>query len=280
MRLYGICGVSVALLCGACSWFFSAEAFKITSVQVFGADTDITPQLTQEVSNSIQGRYLGLFSRSSAFIYPKQQIIQQVKMRSPRVSSVVVRRDGWHTLLVTVTQKTPVAVVCASLPDWNQETLSDDQLSQCYFADETGYLFEQALSFSGHVYNRYFTPDVSVGTSSDALVGTYATSTAEFALLQTVYERMRSLHIEPEGILFKAHGEYELYADEQYTDAKGAPRTDIFVVYFDSARPYAIQFDNFSSFWLAKMTAAHMSPHFEYIDVRYGSNVFFKTTAQ
>ena len=269
--------VLIVCLCVGLSYFFSLSSFEITSVKIFGADEDITPVLQQTATELIQGSYLGIFKRSSALIYPKGKIISTLTARSPRISSVAITRDGWHTLIITIGQKTPRALVCASLPDWNEGTLSADSLNQCYFADETGYIFEPAPSFSGHIYNRYFIPDASAGTSSDALVGTYATSSVEFTQLQSLYENIKSLKINPEGLLIKDNGEYELYADEVHRDSKGKVSSDIFVVYVNNARPFTTEFDNFASFWNSK-TATHNTPHFEYIDVRYGSNVFFKIT--
>ena len=223
--------VLIVCLCVGLSYFFSLSSFEITSVKIFGADEDITPVLQQTATELIQGSYLGIFKRSSALIYPKGKIISTLTARSPRISSVAITRDGWHTLIITIGQKTPRALVCASLPDWNEGTLSADSLNQCYFADETGYIFEPAPSFSGHIYNRYFIPDASAGTSSDALVGTYATSSVEFTQLQSLYENIKSLKINPEGLLIKDNGEYELYADEVHRDSKGKVSSDIFVVY-------------------------------------------------
>ena len=269
--------VSITALTFACTKFFSLPAFEITSVRVFGADTDISATLQSAAEDVMNGSYVGLFDRSNAFIYPKNSIVSTLITLSPRIATVSVHRDGWNSLIITVSQKTPSALVCASLPDWSEGTAATDSLNQCYFTDDTGFMFQQAPAFSGHIYNRYFIPFASDATTSDILAGTYATSTPEFRGLQNLYEGMKSLGLNPEGILVKDSGEYELYVDQIYKDQKGDTQTDIFVVYFNDKRSFVDELQNFGSFWTAKVSNVHVThPHFEYIDVRYGSNVFYK----
>ncbi len=272
-RLYWIlalAAVSVISWVCALSFLTRLNVFAITQVQVFGADADITPALQLAAQRVLAGDYLGLFSRSSTLVYPKSAIAGAVKAASPRVLSANVSRDGLHGLIVTVSEKIPTAVVCAALPDFSDNAVVFDQSSGCYFADASGLLFEAAPAFSSSpdkssvtvssvpAYPVYYVPDLAIAGSSDAPVGSYATSTVEFSALQSFYEGAAAVGIPVEAILIKEGGEYELYASTT-------------VIYFNDVQPLSDELSDLTAFW-SNMKGAS----FDYIDLRYGSNVFYK----
>ncbi len=285
--------VTVLIVVSIVTWVFTlarASHFSfmtIDTVQIYGADPDIRLPLQSAAEQTLEGDYLGLFSRSNTLIYPKGSIVAGVKQASSRIDTLVVSRSGLHGLAVTVTEKTPVAVVCTNLPDFTKTTLEGDT---CYFADDAGLLFKSAPTFSGTVYNRYYAPDLGVATSTGTSVGMYATSTLEFASLQNIFHIVQAANINPVAILIKGGGEYELYARNPVsangsagTSAGTAPNgatstdmSDVVVIYFNHVSSFADQISNLISFW-NKMNADKKAPHsFDYIDLRYGANVFYR----
>jgi hypothetical protein len=259
----------------------NANKFHINSVQIFGADQDITQSLNEVAEHTLTGSYLWMFSRQSTLVYPKGALISAISTASPRIQEVAVRRDGWNTLIVTVTQKVPEAVVCVTLPDWNGDTLNTESSEGCYFADQTGYIFKEAPAFSGHVYNRYYAPDtLDTSSSSTDAVGHIATSTEEFARLQHVYAIIRSAGIDLQAILIKQGGEYELYVGQKGATTSTSNQSDTFVIYANTLRPLETQVSNLISFWNKMNTDSTLkkavAQRFEYIDIRYGSNVFYR----
>ena len=260
--------------------FFSLSVFEITSIQIFGADQDISASLHDIAEATLQGKYFGLFDRSNVFIYPTNALVATIKVHSPRVSDVAIHRDGWHTLIISITEKTPTALVCTNLPDWNGPALSLDSSDTCYFADQTGYIFEQAPVFSGHIYNRYYVPDVlDTATNTDSAIGLYATSTAEFTALQSLYNGVRADAIDAEAVLIKPYGEYEMYASSRAPSENISTTTPLSIIYFNNTRSFDEQLQNLGLFWKNMMDQARAQKkllNFDYIDVRYGSNVFYK----
>ncbi len=165
-------------------------------------------------------------------------------------------------------------MVCDNLPDFDEGTLSFGEADRCFFVDKTGLIFKPAPSITGTTkYNRYYMPDLESGTSSsDIIIGTYATSTAEFIGLQTFYENARVSGIRIEAILFKDGGEYEAYARNP-SDRDGTA-----VIYFNNLRPLSEQLTNLALFWVRMIEEAPKSllPKYDSIDVRNGSNIFYR----
>ncbi len=249
-----------ALIIYGTSWITYAHFMTIGEVTVFGADQDIAPMIHDTAMSKLQGSYLGLFSRTNAFLYPSDSIIDTIKASFPRVLDVALNRDGLTHLRVTVNQKVPRAIVCATLPNFDHDILTLDSEDPCYFADEHAFLFEHSPGFSGHPYNVYYMPEMSpVGSTTD-FVGIYATSTDEFKALQAFYDSAQNAGIPVDGVLVKDAGEYELYASTT-------------IIYFNNAENLTDEKDNLAAFW-KHMVAQPII--FDYIDLRFGSNVFYK----
>ncbi|MDB5238787.1 MAG: hypothetical protein JWO00_122 [Candidatus Parcubacteria bacterium] len=283
--LGSIAGVlAIASLSFAAYKVTSLPTFALTDVQVTGAEPDVTPSLRAAVYRTLQGTYLGIFSRANALLYPKGAIMAAVGAVSPRIASVKVSRDGLHGLKVAISEKDPAAVACASLPNFddNGALIQDDsEQSDCYFTDDSGLIFKRtptttpaaASGSSLGIYNRYYAPSLQ-----DNPVGSYATSTEAFHSLQNFIKAVRAGGIIPEAILIKAGGEYELYVQNP-TRSSASSASSTAIIYFNSTVPFATQLANLSAFWNSMSRTArakNSALNYEYIDIRYGSNVFYR----
>ncbi len=251
--------------------------FTITNIEMAGVDQTEISSLHDQVLEKLQGNYLGLFSKANDFIYPHKEIREMVRVAYPDVDTVTVVRSDRHTLTITVMEKTPAALICVTLPDFDGNELSLEDGGNCYFADKSGFIFKKAPSFSGAVYHRYYIPDLAgaadLASSTDGVVGIYATSTVEFQSIQKIYDGLQSNSIMTDAILMKGGGEYELYVRNPGMSSSTA------VIYFNTISSTTEQFSNLVSFWSHSVDAARTDKEmleFDYIDVRYGDNVFFR----
>jgi len=268
--------VSVMVLFGGLwglSYVSRLPFFNIKVVEVIGADVDIAASLRAASSEVLEGDYVYLFPKSNVFLYPRGQVARVVEEASPRVKSVEVKRNSWNSLLVTVKEKEPAALVCATFPDFDEGALSFNENGECLFADDRGLLYEEAPSIAGTLYDRYYIPKIAdLGTSTHARIGLYATSTKEFIALEEFYAGLRKNKLEVQAILIKEGGEYEAYIQDP-------ERKATVVVYFNNARSLSVQLTNLVLFWshaLEEGRLAKKLPRYESIDVRYGANVFFR----
>jgi len=273
MWLNSIGSVVFLVLCFLClSWILHLSFLTIVDADVYGADPDITDQIHTVVMNELNGSYFKLVPRDNSFFYPKRDIASVIKADFPRVLNVDIGRDDLKHLRVTVNEKTPVAVVCATLPNFVGNQLTYDPSDPCYLSDSAGFLFEKAPVFTGHPYHIYYAPgitpvaslanvgtDVSPATSPTSdYVGSFATSTPEFVELQSFYDGIEHAGIEGDGILIKDDGEYELYSSST-------------IIYFNDSENIPDELANLTAFWGQMKKAV-----FDYIDVRYDNNVFYK----
>jgi len=256
------------------------SALTIDSIAVEGTegDADLAQTLRAVAEEAIGGEYLGLFSRSNILIYPRRRIEAATIAASPRIMETDVRALDRRTIAVTVRQRDPSAVVCASLPDFDGATLAIDEAKSCYFADAEGLLYRVAPQFSGYSHRRYYIPSLAT-SSPDAEAGVLALDPTRFRALQDLYDAVRAHGILAEAILVKDDGEYELYARNLAVSEDDQTASTV-VIYFSAATDLTEEIANLVSFWEHMMRPAssdNQPVSFEYIDVRYGPNVFYRT---
>lgn len=259
----GIICIIILILWALSSW----SAFTVTSIQVSGIEQEEVQAIHDKALGIISGSYLGMFSRDNSFIYPRSGIRHAIQDAYPEAESVEVRRTDRHTLTISIEEKKPAALVCATLPDFDGNDLTLDDSGACYFTDANGTLFKKGPSFSGTVYNRYYMPELVPA------IGVPATSTAEFSAIQQVYAAIQGHDITVDAMLMKGGGEYELYIRNPDTSSSTA------VVYFNTTSPVTEQISNFISFWdytLSEARAKRQTIEFDSIDVRYSPNVYHR----
>ncbi|MCX6719051.1 MAG: hypothetical protein NTZ38_01600 [Candidatus Taylorbacteria bacterium] len=265
------------------------SVFNIETVQIAGADPDIVPALRSVVYGEIDGDYGGLFSRSNIFLYPKASISKAVINASKRVSSVDIYRDG-RTLMIEANEKIPVAMVCADLPDWGDNgRLDDKNTDKCFLVDDNGFLYARVSVIQGfsnisdNIHDRYFIPDLSDNgaSSSEALIGTTLSTTTDFQALREFSQVARDHGIDIQAMLLRGNGEYEMYALNPASNfmSHQSTATSTVVIHVNRRNGFDNELANLISFWsnaVDKAKSGQAWPVWDYIDVRYGSNVFFR----
>lgn len=253
--VYGLIVLNLFLFIFCLARFSSLDYFDIKSVTVKGAQYQISQKIEYQVSKILYGKYFGIFSKSSIFTYPKNQLISSIGQISPDLQSVNIYKDGRNGIVVDVVSKKPNAVVCPTLPDDNMD------INPCYFVDWSGLVFDKATTTT-EMIRTYYMPSLSDSTTTESLVGLYATTSSDFIKLENLYKKIIESNLLPDYILLNNNGELEIYVNDM-------------VVYMNNGRSYDEQFENFLAFWNhSNLERPNVS--YEYIDVRYGSNVFFR----
>ncbi len=262
--------------------FMSLDAFSIDTVNIAGVDAGAVSTLKAAVLESLQGKYFGLFPRSNTFISPDEAIKGRIRALEPSADAVKISHTGGTTIDVTVNERDPSAIVCTDYPDFSGTDRENKVDDSCYYADLDGYIFKKAPSITGYAYHRYYVPTLVDNESSTTdVIGMYATSTSEFTTLQKFYTNVTNGGIVVDAILIKDNGEYELYIEN--VSLGGASSADsgnqVVVVYFNNARNFNYELANLLSFWSTMkgpLRSKATTTTFDYIDVRYGANVFYK----
>lgn len=286
--------LSIFAVVSVLSWGYVISAgshldfWRIKSVTVEGSGKDIEPLLAAAAVHALDGDYLGFVSKANSLVYSKASIVAAVADASDRIEDVSVHRRGFRDLVVRVKEKDSVALICDDLPNFSAiENVAvsggegnDDR--NCFFADLSGKIYMKAGSFSEKMFDSYFVTELEDGTPLQSALGRNFVASSTFQSLRNFYRGIKKGNVVPLGILVKGKGEYELYienpAHRAGTEGTSTP-VETMVVYFNEVNGFANELENFLSFW-NHMYAAAQSRHevlnFETIDLRFGSNVFYR----
>jgi len=128
---------------------------NIASVSVTGTHHTRADVLEHTISGILSGSFFFLIPRTSAFFYPKREVLQSARRSFPAIKTVSIARAGFTTLQVSVSERLPVALWCApekSAPDAREQATStaEQQYSiassraPCYLMDTDGFVFAEA----------------------------------------------------------------------------------------------------------------------------------------
>ncbi len=134
------------------SYLSNYKKFVIVEVQVEGTHI-IDPLLVKElVQKDLSGRYLKLFTKSNVLIYPKGKIEKDISNRFPRTESIAIRRVGFRTIVISITERSGSYLYCGENVPADTTKLGDN----CYFVNNDGLIFDEAPYFSGDVYFKFY----------------------------------------------------------------------------------------------------------------------------
>lgn len=261
------------------SQFSMINYFSINNLNINIAQSDLIPSLQSAVNQALEGKYLGLFDKKNIYIYPSEDIKEKIISASQRVESVEIQRKE-NTLNISIKEKRAAALFCTNLPDFNDlPDENSDSKEDCYFADEQARIYMYAPVFSTEIYNRYYYPALIEHASTSAIVGSEALPRDKFENLQKLYENLRNNNVVPKGILIVDDGEYELYISNPNLLSQEEQQLDNIVIYLDDRNDLNKEISNLLSFWeymLGKARVHKEDLRFDSIDLRYGSNVYYR----
>ncbi len=227
------------------------DVVTITSLGVDGNEAVRFSDVAEVTAEVLSGSYVFL-PRSSTFIYPKRDLERSLKNAFPRIKDIDIEREGWRALRITIEERDPAALWCGNDPE---------DISRCFFVDADGFIYTEAPYFSGDVFFRYFGGSKRSGSH----VGTYVAPPALLSELNEFIEHLEELDIESRGVYITSEGikvllvgEASLYLhhSDSFEGAVARLRT-----LFSGSEEDFIDDDG---------------PRFEYIDLRFGEQVFFR----
>ncbi len=263
--------IAIALCLWGMAGLTRLDSLAIDSVEVYGTDPAIATQIQAAATQALQGNYVGLFARANRFLYSRRNVVKAVEAVSSQIERAEVAVNGQRALVVTITEKNATAIVCSSLPDFENNQLIIEEDARCHFVDRSGRVFEKAPLFVGTAHKRYYFPDMK-----EDMVDM---PQPEFTHLQEFYDDVRAAGIPAQAILIKPEGEYELYVSYTKDASTEDTLSGTTIVYFNALGNMQLEKENLISFWSSMVQAARTKNEtlsFDSIDLRYGSNVFYR----
>lgn len=241
-------------------FFFRFSFLQISHIDIEGAKTINTDEIQKKAISSLQGNYFGFIPRSSFFFFSKSDIKKDILDNFKKVSSIEISRVGLSTLKLKLEERVPEAIAC--------EGFKEDADNVCYFVDHNAFIFERT---SGNITNSYI--KYYINSDIDQLnIGNTFIESSRFGNLQTFMKNIKDSKISIIGILISGNGAYELYI-------KNIDNSDA-VVYFDDKVPFEKTQKNLIAFWqnaVDKKSSSSTVPIFDYVNLRFGNNIFFLT---
>ena len=246
------------------------DRWKIDRVDVSGYQVVSDSAILDLTRSFLVGNYYLTYARENSYIFPRFEIEKKLLEVFPRLKSVHASRVDDHAIRIEVTERKPFALWCGDV--YLREMY---ETNDCWFIDDTGFIFDHAPVFSEGVYLEvYATLD---GRKDDAILGAHI-PWSRFALAYSLNEDIKKNLGDTLRIIIKPAGEYGLIVKNS-TSYPVLAGTEI--RFKDDMNPEKIvknllaalevQFPNVES--LDTISESHKMLY--YIDMRFGNKIFF-----
>ena len=204
LRLIILFSILFISIIGGLSYFSSNPKIVINKIEIKGNSIIDGVELEQSVKDKLQGKYLGLFSRSNFLIYPHDRIYKNLLKEFPRIENLSVYRVGFNNLKIEITERAGSYLYCGLTIPENK----DDVGENCYFVNNDGYIFDKAPYFSGDIYFKYYTKIEGDVTNP---LGSQMIPINRFREIIRFIDGITNLGFKPSYLVIDEKGIYSLY---------------------------------------------------------------------
>lgn len=231
-----------------------ADLVTLKTVSVEGGVTISHDEVRRRVEDVLEGAYLKLVPRRFAYMYPDEAVLKEVQA-VPRIKDVVIERRSGTELFVSFAEYLPDALLCVVTEG---ESVPEDipEKEQCYFVDETGYVFALAPALKGESVVRYYLSDGKVEPQS------YAFPTEDYLVTKEFIAALSTIGWYVEKV------EVTSARDAFYTLTRGGELKTTITSGFNEP------FENLKTILASEEFSGLKTAPFQYLDLRFGTRVF------
>lgn len=264
-KLLRSAGVALCVLFigGLGAWALHQDAVRIHRVSVEGNAVIASSTLSSIVSKSLAGSYAFLVPKDTVLFYPRKEIVAQVLSSYPRLETAEAKTEHFDTLVLSVKERASKFVWCGS----SAADKEADPVPMCYFADDSGYIFDRAPSFSNPVFFEVESPLVNEfgALRSGNPIGNFILSKESLKKIAVFKDRLSVAGIETRALRVLPGEDYELRIK---TGGK---------IIFNGKQNFDIVLENLSAaLGVSDLNKAIDGASLQYIDLRFGNKVFYK----
>lgn len=251
MAVFVLIAVSIGVV-----WLSRIEQVNIKTVSIGGNSIISKTQLEQVVEEQLKGTYGLLFPRTNILLFPKHSITASVLSTFDRIFDAEVIVEDPQTIKLLVKERQPFALYCG-------DTFIDTSeiLGRCYFMDERGFIFAKAPDFTGNIFFKFF------GKINEELygpVGLEYMKHGKFRDITLFLESFEELEIVPSSFARLEGIDFEIRLE------------DGSYILFDEEQSLASILDNLQSVFESEIFLERENAQLDYMDLRFGSKVFYK----
>ena len=240
------------------------EKINIHEIQISGNKIIDTNNIEEVVREDISGRYLWFFPKTNFLLYPKKEIEKELALKFNRIKNISLNLKNLNVLEVSLTERNPLYTYCGP-------TLLSEIQKKCYFLDEDGYIFDEALYFSGEVFLKFYgTIEHPVSETNPS--GSYFYQ-SDFKNLISLKETLEKIGIKPVIFYIEDGGDVRMFLSSLSKSETGPE----IIFKLDS------DFDKIVENLQSVLTTEPLQSDFKnkyssllYIDLRFGNKVYYK----
>ncbi len=240
------------------------DKWRIDRIDIAGANTVSADRVRALVKEKLLGNYFFVYARENSFLFPRREIEHTLLDTFPRLSEASALRGDVSTIEITVSERKPYVLWCGA--EFHSE-LSDP--ADCWFVDDSGFVFDRAPVFSEGVYIKMYGPliEKTVGDPLRSII-----SSARFSTVDTFAKLSRADIGEPIRVEMKEGGENELMirASETHPFLAG-----VSLRFNDEQDPATLINNLRASIPVQFPNNVALKKKLLYIDMRFGSKIFF-----
>jgi len=242
--------------------------WHIDTVNVSGATIVSADEIKASVQDKLLGNYYFVYARDNSVIFPKSEIERSLLQKFPRLETATVTRIDMHTISVAVTERRPYDLWCGE--QFNAETY---ELTDCWFVDNRGYIFDKAPIFSQGVYLELYgkLDTKSALLPTDNPIGS-ALPASRFEHEDELATALRSGIGDPLRIVLKPDGESEVTI---LTSALYPELVGVTLKLKDEVSPVTIVKNLKAAIREEFAATSTQKRKLLYVDMRFGNKIFF-----
>ena len=202
----------VGIILGGVIYFARASFLQIKSIIITGNTTISAEDLEKIVLEKTSGFYFfGLIPKKSILFYSKKDIEETLKKDFQHIKNIKVGSIGFSKLEISVSEYKPSALWCGDFSNTYlnvsvaSTTKSIEPSANCYFLDNTGFIFSEAPVFSDGVYFKYY----GVINSPNPIKKQYLPSDA-FREISTFLSNINKLGLDISGLEKQEDGDFKV----------------------------------------------------------------------
>lgn len=247
------------------SWLSKISAVQIVNIEVSGNSAVSGEEIKSLMTEESSKKYLLLFSKNSRLLYPKKQIKTKILNDLKGIEKIEVKFKGLKTVVASIIERKPNSVWCADTEnDTKSKNSKDENIAGCYFLDKEGMVFSNAPDFSGETYVHYY----GLLDGSNPIGKIYLPS-AKFEEISDFLNSLKVLGIIISQFHAETESDYEIYLENESK------------IIIDDKQPFGKTLANLESILselgIGKGLSASSSIKLDYVDLRFGNKVFYKT---
>lgn len=222
--------------------------FRIRDIQIDGGEAVPRESIATFLRSGMEGSYLGVIPKKHILFYPKNRLTASTLNAFPTLSNVDISRGGISRVHVSAVSRNPHVSWCED--------------GQCFFMDDTGFVFSEATEGSESLYYRFVSEQIATTTP----IGSNRLEPEHLSQLFSALVRLETFGLETKELRFKENGEYEVVL-------RGGARLLLGVHEFDKA------LNRLETLLGEKGLVPRQGIGglgIDYIDLRYGNKIYFK----